>query len=142
MLYVSKTLLNIIIWLIHQSSLQYVCEKLNVPDSYVNETTKSLCRQYTEIRDAAPSQEFVLPSLESPKRTMDEQPGSSGKSKKHRRNEPSTSSTPTERPSAAFSEDRDGVSGKINHTTQAQGLTDENNHPPEDTVTGTSTYLC
>ncbi len=131
-------------WLIHQCSLREVCEKLKVPDSYVNEKTISLCDKYAEIRDAT-SQECLLPSPESRKRTMDEEPASSGKSKKHKHNvyyEPSSSSTPTKRPSAAFAEDRDGVAGKINRTTQAQGLTDEGNHPPEDTVTGTSTYLC
>ncbi|KFZ16242.1 hypothetical protein V501_02314 [Pseudogymnoascus sp. VKM F-4519 (FW-2642)] len=75
-------------------TLHKVCKKLNVPDSYVNETTISLCHQYTAIRDAAPS---LLPSPESRKRTMDEQPAS-GRKTKHRRgiNEPSTSSTPTE----------------------------------------------
>ncbi|OBT39577.1 hypothetical protein VE00_09480 [Pseudogymnoascus sp. WSF 3629] len=113
-------------------TLRKVCEKLKVPDSYVNEKTISLCRRYTAIRDA-PSQECSLLSPEYRKRTMDELPGSSGKSKKHRGNEPSTSSTPTECPSAAFARDKDGVAGEINRTTQSQGPTDEGNHPPEDT---------
>ncbi|OBT50573.1 hypothetical protein VE04_08575 [Pseudogymnoascus sp. 24MN13] len=78
-------------------TLHYICEKLNVPDSFVTETTISLCHQYTEIQDAAPSQEFLLPSPESRKRTMDEQPASGRKTKRRRCiNEPSTSSTPTE----------------------------------------------
>ncbi|KFY94216.1 hypothetical protein V498_03993, partial [Pseudogymnoascus sp. VKM F-4517 (FW-2822)] len=79
-------------------TLREVCKKLRVPESYVNEKTESLCHQYAAIRDAL-SQECLLPSPESQKRTMDEQPGSSVKSKKHKHNdhyEPSTSSTPTE----------------------------------------------
>lgn len=83
-------------WLIYQCSLHCVCEKLKVPDSYVNETTISLCHQYAAIRDE-PGEERLLPYPESRKRTMDEQPASDRKTK-HRRgiNEPSTSSTPTE----------------------------------------------
>ncbi|KAL5344310.1 hypothetical protein ACLOAV_010739 [Pseudogymnoascus australis] len=77
-------------------SLLQVCKKLNVPDSYVNKTTISLCRQYSAIR-GEPGEECLLPSPESQKRTMDEQPASDRETK-HRRgiNEPSTSSTPTE----------------------------------------------
>ncbi|OBT60350.1 hypothetical protein VE03_10898 [Pseudogymnoascus sp. 23342-1-I1] len=64
---------------------------------------------------------------------MDDLPGSSGKSKKHRGNKPSTSSTLTECPSAAFTRDKDGVVGEINRITQSQGPTNEGNHPLEDT---------
>ncbi|OBT92542.1 hypothetical protein VE01_09461 [Pseudogymnoascus verrucosus] len=104
-------------------TLHQVCKLLNVPESFVNEKTISLCHQYATIRD-----EPGEASPESRKRTMDEQPGSSGKSKKHKHNvddEPSTSSTPTE----CLSE----VAGEIKRTTQErpQGPTCEANHSLE-----------